>query len=208
MRFTEFGTGVLMPVSNEERTLIRKFKESDGSIEQSKLDSRDAELAFQLVGRGVLVSEEKDDKITYSLRSENALTEGITFSGVQSQPDIADAVRVYHGYCYNVGGILDEKEIIPAKIHGLASPHKFQNIPLSQITIHKDWGRRPENSKQAKTPIIVLQMPDGKYIVLDGQHRVLAKKEQNKKSIYASVIQVTWKPSYRSRGRQNFLVVD
>lgn len=68
MRFTEFGTGVLMPVSNEERTLIRKIKEANGSIEGSKLDSRDAELAFQLLGRGVLEREEKDDKFTYKLR--------------------------------------------------------------------------------------------------------------------------------------------
>lgn len=194
-----------MPVSNEERTLLRKFKESDGSIELAKMEPRDAELAFQLLGRGVIESDENDNKTTYKLRSKVA--EGITFTGTQSKEDINDAIRVYHGYCYNIGGILDNNEIIPGKIQALAQTHKFESIPLADITIHADWGRRPENPRQAKTPIIVLQMHNGKYVVLDGQHRVLAKKEANKKSIYASVIKVNWKPSYKSRGRQNFLVL-
>lgn len=68
MRFMEFGTGLLMPVSNEEQVLIRRIQESDSQLERSKLDEREAELAFKLVSRGVIYSEENNGKIIYKVR--------------------------------------------------------------------------------------------------------------------------------------------
>jgi len=55
-----------MPTSNEEQKLIDEIKES-GSIDAKKLDSRQHELATQLVSRGLLDSKEQDANISFIL---------------------------------------------------------------------------------------------------------------------------------------------
>jgi hypothetical protein len=71
--------------------------------------------------------------------------------------------------------------------HMLTQRCNVQWIPLNRVIIHKDWGRRPKG-KNLKNPIVVLPIRD-KFMVLDGQHRVIALRESNVEKVRAVVIQ-------------------
>lgn len=69
---------------------------------------------------------------------------------------------------------------------------EVKNIPISKTVTHYDWGRRPKG-KKLERPIIVFKDPKGKYVVLDGQHRVFAKKEQGETKIEAIILGLEYK---------------
>lgn len=74
--------------------------------------------------------------------------------------------------------------------------HKAQveQIPVSSIKTHSDWGRVP-TSESLQTPIIVMELPGGnyKYVVLDGQHRVFQHKRLGLDTISACVLHIPLK---------------
>ncbi len=59
MRWHEIGGGIRIPLSQEERDILKKVK-SNGD-----LDERDEEVARRMVSRGVLRFGKKDGKETF-----------------------------------------------------------------------------------------------------------------------------------------------
>lgn len=70
MRFQEFSGGLNFPISSEEIQLIEKIEISDhGHLDRNKLNSREIELARQLVSRGVLHRAQTSEQAYYTVNT-------------------------------------------------------------------------------------------------------------------------------------------
>ena len=67
MRFREIRGGLLVPVSNEEQSIIDTIESSDGMVLRKSLDERQRELARKMVSRGLLNRIKHDGEIHYVL---------------------------------------------------------------------------------------------------------------------------------------------
>jgi len=121
----------------------------------------------------------------------------------QSPKDVDDALFVWRGY--NNGTLIDENGRVEDAISALTRPHSVVSIPIEDILIHQDWGRRVSGDNLS-TPIIVFAHPSGKYVVLDGQHRILSLKQQGIATVTASIVNVAWRKSYKRRHSQIYTV--
>jgi GNAT superfamily N-acetyltransferase len=111
-----------------------------------------------------------------------------------SPADSRDALQLLKDWSFEYGVNWRNLNIDQVFQEALASA-QLQDVPLNQLRIHHDWGRRPKRKK----PIIVGKTQDGHYIVLDGQHRILVAKEAGETTISAYVLSL---PLVRvSRGR-------
>jgi hypothetical protein len=65
---------------------------------------------------------------------------------------------------------------------------KEQKIPLNILEFQGDQGRRPKASSRLDNPIIVLHTGDNRYIIIDGNHRFLQRKNNNEKYIQGIIV--------------------
>jgi hypothetical protein len=112
------------------------------------------------------------------------ISEIVTEQEKVSSQDLDDAKQTLKDWSYQYGVSWDHN--IDTIWPMLVRKSKLQQIPLIALRAHHDWGRRP-TPEQSTNPIIVGQY-DQKYVILDGQHRVLLAKEQNQNEISALVI--------------------
>ena len=64
MRFYEISSGLRIPVSEEEQTLLDAAIEH-GTLDKSSLDERQQEVARLMVSRGLFMRERKDNEICF-----------------------------------------------------------------------------------------------------------------------------------------------
>ena len=123
---------------------------------------------------------------------------------VEKKPtDVEDAYWVFKNFVLDWSGFRfkgDAEHVEKA----LKSLKKITTIKLSDCHILKDWGRRVKG-KTLNNPIYVTKHPSGAfYIVLDGQHRVLSKKEKGDTTIKAYVLELPWESLGRTTWYCNF----
>jgi hypothetical protein len=70
MRIIELTTGLLLPLTNEEVDLLRKF--DDNPIKKAHLNEREQYIANRLVERDVLMRQNENGKIIYYKRQRNS----------------------------------------------------------------------------------------------------------------------------------------
>lgn len=72
MRYFEITSGMRVPISGEERALLNRVEET-GHIARDTLDEREAEIARQMVRRGVLVRLRVDGKVCFGANADHNL---------------------------------------------------------------------------------------------------------------------------------------
>jgi len=103
-----------------------------------------------------------------------------------SKEDLSDALEVLKDWGYNTGvssGIQSIESIFTKSV----TNGKLEDIDINILKIHHDYGRVPTDGQQS-IPIIVGKLRDGKYVVLDGQHRIIQAKKNNSSTVKAFVI--------------------
>lgn len=78
---------------------------------------------------------------------------------------------------------------------------------MDQVDIFHDHGRRVSESN-LDNPIIALKLPNGRYKTLDGQHRVLTRKDKKLDKVDAIVIEVPWEKGARRNGVSSYYIKD
>ncbi len=63
MRWFEIASGVRLPVHSEEDELLRRTTKK--AVPKEEMDEREAQLAHELVSRGVLKHIQKDGQVHY-----------------------------------------------------------------------------------------------------------------------------------------------
>jgi hypothetical protein len=69
MRYFEIASGMQMPVSSEEWTLLRRIIEAP--VRETELDERDGQLARRMLSRGLLDYYKRNDETFYRASSIN-----------------------------------------------------------------------------------------------------------------------------------------
>lgn len=67
MRIIDLPSGMRCIISNEEALLLDKISDNQGEILKHKLEDREAQVAKELVQRGVLTRVKQDGKLVYKL---------------------------------------------------------------------------------------------------------------------------------------------
>jgi hypothetical protein len=110
--------------------------------------------------------------------------------------DLVDAFEVLRDYLFYYK-ISIEGEKLKQAFNEAWENAELETININELKPHHDWGRRPES----QTPIIVAHFLTGEYVILDGQHRLIVAREQNKKTIEAFVLEFPFSATYRKRKR-------
>ena len=100
-----------------------------------------------------------------------------------SEQDIKDALRVLK-VCSRNDNIDWGYSNIEQCFYRAFDRASLEQLKVSDIEIHHDWGRRPEGV----VPIIIAHFENEVEFILDGQHRVIVAREQGKKYIMGLVL--------------------
>lgn len=120
--------------------------------------------------------------------------------------DVDDAIGVMKEWASNTSKYRFDPATIE-KYFKDALDKKPEKLDLSKVDIFADHGRRVSDSNLDNT-IIALKMPDGRYKALDGQHRVLTRKDKKLEDVNAVVIEVPWKSGAKRNGFSSYYIDD
>lgn len=65
MRFREIRGGLIVPVTNEEQSLLERIEAGEGQIERKDLNERERELARLMVSKGTLNRYRREDQTVF-----------------------------------------------------------------------------------------------------------------------------------------------
>jgi len=126
-----------------------------------------------------------------------------TKTKVVSKADMDDAFGVFQDWLFEQKTFKVNNPDAHKSKFSTSAPVK--TLPLDDVKIFHDHGRRPKG-KSLENPIVVLKLPTGRYQVLDGQHRVLSKRDRKDKTVDAVVIELPWKTGAKRMGIQTYYV--
>jgi len=97
---------------------------------------------------------------------------------------------------------LGKIKLFGAKVLGVrqVDPRDVDTHFLVRVEMNQEWVHTLASilaaGREFKEPIVVIELPDGKYLMIDGRHRVEAKLEVNDFSVWAACVDI--QPSDRN----------
>jgi hypothetical protein len=104
-----------------------------------------------------------------------------------SKIDLKDAFEVFKDWSYQYKVFWDSHNM-SSIWNKLSQKAYYSTIDVGLLQTHYDWKRRP-SEEQLQNPIIVGKFgSEEKYVIFDGQHRVIVAKEKNILKLPAYII--------------------